>query len=134
MVANSRCKVFKRTLMYHFITSLGVPHLLGLSEVKTLLLQSILSGTKGTVPIPCPLQLVSPEDIVTVTPEQEGNAISPIPFQQSHSPFVSLKCLLWTVFGFHEHVRVCHCGPADGWLCFSWFLDAGRTSNNAVSS
>ena len=55
--------------MYHFITSPWGPPSFGLSEVKTLLLQSILSGTKGTVPIPCPLQLTSlPEDIVTVTP------------------------------------------------------------------
>jgi hypothetical protein len=67
--------------MYHFITSPWVPPSLGLSEVKTLLLQSILSGTKGTVPIPCPLQLTSlPEDIVTVIPRTGGKCHFPNSF------------------------------------------------------
>lgn len=66
--------------MYHFITSLGVPHLWGLSEVETLLLQSLLSGTKGTVPIPA-LQLTPlPEDIVTVTPRTGGKCHFPNSF------------------------------------------------------
>ena len=65
--------------MYHFITSPWGPPSLGLSEVKTLLLQSILSGTKGTVPIPCPQQLMSlPEDIVTVIPRTGGKCHFPL--------------------------------------------------------
>ena len=67
--------------MSHFITFPWVPPSLGLSEVKTLLLQSILSETKGTVPSPCPPQLTSlPENIVTVIPRTGGKCHFPNSF------------------------------------------------------
>ena len=46
--------------------------------------------------------------------------------QQRHSPFASLRCLLWTVFGFHERVRVCTAVQLMGGFAFLGFLDAGE--------
>ena len=114
---------------------LGFPHLWGSLKSRHYFYNQYSVGLKGQCLFPAlRSSRLSQRISWPWSPEQEGNAISPIPSSTKALSICFSEMFALDSVWIPWACACMHCGPADGWLCFSWFPGCRRTSNNAVSS